>query len=81
MPDFTAPVSGANTATIAENSAADTSVFDVTYSEPDSDPVTVSIVSQTPGSNFKLDGSQLQVAESAALDFESGITSYTVRFQ
>ena len=72
---------GSNTATIDENSPEGTSVFDVTYADEDSDQLTLTIHSQSGGTNFKLTNSQLQVAAGAALDFESGTKTYTVQFQ
>ena len=81
MPAFSAPVDGSNTATIDENSPGGTSVFDVTYADEDSDPLTLTILSQSGGTNFMLTNSQLQVAGGAALDFESGTKTYTVQFQ
>ena len=72
---------GSHTATVDENSPAGTSVFDVTYADEDSDPLTLAIHSQSGGTNFMLTNSQLQVAAGAALDFESGTKTYTVQFQ
>ena len=81
MPVFEAPVSGVSTASVAENSAEGVSVYEVVHSDADSDPLTLTILSQSPGSNFNLNGDQLQVAAGAGLDYESGTTSYTVQFR
>ena len=80
-PVFTAPATDANTASVAENSAEGVSVFDVAYSDADLDSLTLTILSQSPGTNFKLTGDQLQVAAGTSLDFESETTSYTVQFR
>ena len=80
---FSAPSTsgGTTTANVQENSPADTVVYSVTTSDLDNDDVTVTILSQPAGDNFKLVDSQLKVNAGASLDFESDTTTYTIRFR
>ena len=81
VPVFGAPVAGSATASVPENSPAETSVFDVVTSDADGNAPSLTLLSQDPGNNFELVGSQLRVADGAVLDFESVTTSYTVVFR
>ena len=56
-------------------------MFDVIYSDADSDPLTLTILNQAPGTNFELTGSRLQVAAGAAFNYESGTKTYTIQFK
>ncbi|MES9885006.1 MAG: cadherin domain-containing protein [Sedimenticola sp.] len=76
---FTSPVAGSATATLSEAAVTDASVFTLAATDDDDDTASLSfsIESQTDGTNFKISGTELQVAAGASLDFET-TTSYTL---